>query len=141
MLKNLDNKFIGFMNRWGMTVLRLSLGIVFLWFGLLKLLGESPVLDLVQSSYDFLPFPQTFYILGAVECFIGIGLLFKTALKISLGMLWLMLAGTFISVALNPTLYFTDNILYLTTEGEFVIKNIVLIAAGLAIGGSEFRPK
>lgn len=55
-------------------------------------------------------------------------------------MLWLMLLSTFAALFLNPEMFFDGNVFVLTTEGEFVMKNIVLIASGLAIGGRELKP-
>ena len=129
------------MNRWSISVLRVSLAVVFIWFGWLKIMDASPVKDLVMASFSSLPFEFPFTWLGILEIAIGVGLLLKIALRIALLVLWLMLVGTFATVFLNPELFFQDSFLYLTTEGEFVIKNLVLLAAGLVIGGFEVKPR
>jgi uncharacterized membrane protein YkgB len=141
MFTNIDDKFIGFMNRWSISILRVALAIVFIWFGTLKVLDQSPVEELVRSSFVSLPFEFPFTWLGIMEIAIGTGLLLKVALRFTLLLLWLMLFGTFSSLILNPDLFFGDSILLLTTEGEFVIKNLVLLAAGLVIGGFEVKPR
>ena len=69
--------------------------------------------------------------MGAWEIVIGLGLLFPVALRLTLAMLWLQLAGTFLALVVLPSDCFQDNNpLLLTTTGEFVVKNIVLISAG-----------
>ncbi len=134
----IDRIIIGWMDDWGVLLLRLSLGLVFLWFGLLKLLDVSPVEEIILKSFPFLPYPWFFYFLGILEVCIGLGLLFKFFLRLTLVLLVVQLIGTFISMALKPALFFqTDHFLYLTMEGEFVIKNLVLLAAGIVIGGQR----
>jgi uncharacterized membrane protein YkgB len=75
------------------------------------------------------------------EVLVGLGLTFKWALRCALGLLCLHLAGTFLALLLAPALFFQDgNLLRLTVEGEFVVKNMVLIAAALVIAGHEIKP-
>ncbi len=128
------------MHRWAIPFLRIALGIIFLWFGALKIFGVSPVAELVAKTYYFLPTKDFLFILGIWEVSIGLGLIFKIALRVTLALLWLQMAGTLMSFFLMPTLFFNNgNILLLTAEGEFVVKNLVLIAAGLVIGGYEVK--
>ena len=136
-----DKIFIHWLRRYGVTILRIALGIVFLWFGALKIFGASPVVDLVSKTYSFLPEPAFMTVLGLWEVLIGLGLLFKICLRWTLFLLWLQMAGTIFSFALAPSTFFQHgNIFLLTTEGEFVVKNFVLIAASLVIGGFEVHP-
>lgn len=138
--KQVDEWMIGFMSTSGVRVLRISLAVVFIWFGLLKVIGRSPVADLVAhtvywvSPDFFVPF------LGGWELFVGIGLLCGVATRAVLFLFWLQLAGTFLVLVLRPEIAFQNgNPLLLTTEGEFVIKNIVLISAGIVVGGTVKR--
>ena len=119
--------------------LRVTLGVVFVWFGALKVFGVSPVTELITSTFWFLP-PEFVVVLGVWEVVVGAGLIFAVALRSILALLWLQMAGTFVSLVLNPTLFFNGNIFLLTTEGEFVIKNIVLVAASLVVGGHVVEP-
>lgn len=133
-----DQWLVGAMRRYGIPALRIALGIVFLWFGALKVWGASPVVGLIQSAYPFLPYPDFIVFLGVWEMTIGLGLIFKIALRATLALLWLQMAGTLFAPFLSPALFFAgDNPFLLTMEGEFVVKNLVLIAAGLVIGGHE----
>lgn len=140
-LKQFDQLFIETMHRWAIPVLRVSLGIVFLWFGALKVFGVSPVAELISQTYSFFPQDAFMMVLGLWEIVIGIGLIFKLALRVTLALLWLQMAGTILSPLSEPSIFFNHgNPLLLTTEGEFVIKNLVLISAGLVIGGHEVEP-
>ena len=116
------------------TYLRWALGVVYLWFGLLKFFDVSPVTQMIATTYPFLP--QDFFIplLAVWEIAIGLGLIFKTLPKLIFPLLWLQLMGTFSTFLFNPPLFFNDNNpLLLTFEGEFVMKNIVLVTASLVI--------
>ena len=137
----IDQRMVQFMQRYGITLLRLSLALVFIWFGALKLLGRSPVADLIARTVYWVS-PETFIpVLGVWELAIGIGLLFRVALRVTLFLFWLQLAGTFLVLVVRPEIAFQHgDPLLLTTEGEFVIKNLVLITAGLVIG-STVPPK
>jgi putative oxidoreductase len=132
---------LGFLRRRSIPALRLALGLVFLWFGVLKLFGASPVTELLQNTYTFLPVQPFAIALGAGEVLIGIGLMLKRAMRCTLCLLCIHLTGTFIALWLAPALFFhRGNPLWLTADGEFVIKNMVLIAAALVIGGYEVAP-
>lgn len=140
-LKKFDSLLITNLHRWAIPVLRVALGIVFFWFGALKVLGVSPVVELVESTYSFLPASEFVIILGIWEMLIGIGLLSKRCLRTTLVLLWLQMFGTFISLALAPSMFFTGNVFVLTIEGEFVVKNLVLVAASLVVGGHQIKQK
>lgn len=137
LLDRLDKKVVWFMSSYATLIIRISLGIVFVWFGLLKVIGTSPVYDLASQVVYWLP-PELFVpLLGIWEVAIGIGLLLGKALRVILSLLFIQLAGTFLVLILRPeTAFQQGNPLLLTVEGEFVVKNLVLIAAGLAVGGT-----
>lgn len=137
-LNQFDKIFILEMRRWGITLLRISLGVVFFWFGTLKLLRVSPVVSLIQQTYFFFPQAEFILILGLLEIAIGLGLIFKLWLRVTLALLWLQMAGTFFSFLLSPEIFFiNNNFLLLTLEGEFVVKNLVLVVAAVVVGGYE----
>ncbi len=140
-LNVLDKFLIVEMHKWGIPLLRISLGVVFLWFGALKLFGVSPVVDLIANTYYFFPAGEFVMILGLWEVVIGLGLIFKLSLRFTLALLWIQMAGTLFSVVLAPQTFFQgNNPLLLTLEGEFVVKNLVLIAGAIVIGGYEVKP-
>jgi uncharacterized membrane protein YkgB len=141
MLRAFDEMFIRTLSRYGVPILRISLAAVFIWFGYLKVIGQSPIAGLVESTYHFIDYPNFLLILGWVEIVIGAGLLFKLYLRVILALLWIQMLGTFASLFLNPDVFFNGSFLLLTELGEFVVKNIVLVAASLVIGGSEVKPR
>lgn len=107
---------------------------VFVWFGALKIFGVSPVADLVAKTLFFLPPKVAVTGMGIVEVVIGIGLLGAWAMRLTLSLFFAQLAGTFLTMIVRPGLVFRGgNPLVLTSDGEFIIKNLVLISAGLVI--------
>jgi putative oxidoreductase len=125
---------IAFLRTHAKSILRVALGIVFLWFGLLKIIGQSPVADLISHTYTFLPLTPFMMFLGIWEVVIGLGLITNKFMKVILPLMWLQMFGTFFSVVLTPSIFFMHgNPLLLTTEGEFVIKNLVLVAASFPL--------
>ena len=125
------------MRRYGVLALRIALGITFFWFGVLKILHVSPVADLVASTVYW--FPPQFVVpaLGVWEVLVGLGLLTGWALRLTLLFFFLQMAGTFLVLIMHPEIAFQGgNPLLLTVDGEFVVKNLVLIAAGLVVGST-----
>ena len=108
----------------------ISLAIVYIWFGALKVIGQSPVEDLVKGTYPVFPEPLFLIFLGLWEIAIGVFLLNKKTLKLGILLMWAQLGGIFLGAIISPPLYISGmNIFLLNTNGEFVVKNIVFIAA------------
>jgi uncharacterized membrane protein YkgB len=140
-VSQVDELVLALLQRWSIPVLRVALGLVFIWFGVLKALGVSPVTTLIQETYSFLPIHPFLLILGAWEMLVGIGIIVRRALRCVLILLSMHLAGTFVALWFNPQHFFVQGFpLFLTADGEFVMKNLVLMASGLVIAGYEVRP-
>lgn len=134
-LERLDRKVLSLLERVALPLLRLSLGIVFVWFGILKIAGQTPVAELVADTAYWLDPGWFVPLLGVFEVLVGIGLLLGRGLRIVLALFALQMIGTFLVLLVQPDVAFQDgNPLLLTTEGEFVVKNLVLLSAGLMIG-------
>ncbi|MFF4412014.1 hypothetical protein ACFYY8_05745 [Streptosporangium sp. NPDC001559] len=119
--------------------MRGTLGLVFLWFGVLKVANVSPVSALVADTLSFVPLPASFVVpaLGVFEVAVALALFTGRWLRPFLPVLLLHLVGTFLVLALHPGVAFKDgNPLMLTMEGEFVVKNIVLIAGTLVVAAT-----
>ena len=137
----LDELLLNILRRWSITALRLALGSIFLWFGALKIFGSSPVAVLIQETYSFMPIHVFMFVLGVWEIVIGIGIMLKRALRCVLILLCVHLLGTFTAIWFNPGIFFVQGVpLCLTVDGEFVMKNLVLITAALVIAGYEVKP-
>ena len=135
-----DRALTGFFSAYGITLLRLALGVVFIWFGALKVAGRSPVEDLVTDTLEFLPRDVALYGLGAWEIVIGLGLIIPVALRLTLLLFWAQLLGTLSALFIESDRAFQDgNPLLLTTEGEFIVKNLVLLSAGIVVGATVRR--
>lgn len=141
LMLQLDELLLTGLHRWSITALRLALGSVFLWFGALKIFATSPVTSLIQETYTFLPVSIFVLVLGVWEMLIGIGIILKRALRFVLVLLGVHLVGTFTAVLLKPGLFFVQGVPFcLTVDGEFVMKNLVLMTAALVIAGYEVKP-
>lgn len=135
-----DERAVRVMSTRGILLLRTALAIVFIWFGVLKVIGRSPVADLVAQTVWWVPSDFFVPFLGVWETAVGVGLLFGLALCIALFLFWLQMASTFSVLVLRPGIAFQGgNPLLLTTEGEFAVKNLVLIAGGLVVGSTVRR--
>jgi uncharacterized membrane protein YkgB len=125
------------MYKHGILFLRISLAIIFIWFGILKPLGMSPAEDLVKKTIYWLD-PDFFLpILGWWEVAIGLLLLYRPFVKIALILLFLQMPGTALPLILLPNICFNKIPFGLTLEGQYIIKNLVLISAAIVIGGSS----
>ncbi len=122
------------------VALRLSLGLIFVWFGALKLAGDSPVAALVSATLPWANPELVVPLLGAVEVGLGIGLLVGRAQRLLLLALATHLAGTFLTFLMAPGLTMQGgNPLLLTADGEFVLKNAVLISAAVLLACTSRR--
>ncbi|WP_316504451.1 DUF417 family protein [Nitrosopumilus sp.] len=132
-----DHQLISFVNRYGLNILRLSLATVFLWFGLLKVLNVSPVTPLAEDLIPGITTGTFVFALGIMEIGVGMSLVFKKLLKVSIAIMVTHLASTFsLLITLQETMINDSNPFLLTLEGEFIIKNLVLIAGALAVASA-----
>lgn len=115
-------------------LLRVSLGVVFVWFGALKLTGNTPVADLVAGTVPWLERDACVIGLGVVEVVLGIALVVGRQVRWVALVVAAHLCGTFLVLIVQPSLAFqTGNPLLLTMTGEFVVKNLVLLTAALVV--------
>ena len=138
----IDPIITGWMNDYGLLLLRISVGIVFLWFGVLKFFpGVSAAQDLAIRTIQLLTFnlvPETLIINGLAlwEVIIGIGLISGKFMRETLLLLFLQMIGTFTPIFLFPSEVFNYIPYGPTLEGQYIIKNIVIISAAIVLGGS-----
>lgn len=147
----IDESITNWMARYGLTLLRVSLGVVFFWFGVLKFFpGLSPATDLAARTIDVLSFGRvqadiSIPLLAAWECLIGLGLIFGVFMRATLLLLAAQMAGTLTPLVLFPSEVFTRIPYAPTMEGQYIIKNAVLISAAIVLGatvrGGGLTPK
>jgi len=137
-----ERRVVAWMAANGILLLRVSLGIVFLWFGALKFLpAYSPAEDLAGATIAKLTFglvePKTAVgLLAAWETAIGLALVLGVHLRLALALLFLQMAGTLTPLVLFPSLTFTKFPFAPTMEGQYILKNLVLISAAIVIGAT-----
>lgn len=136
-LVGMDARVIRVLRLVAVPFLRIALGVVFLWFGLLKVVGASPVEQLVATTVPWLDGDLLVPVLGVVETVVGVGLLVGRLVRTVLLLLVLQLLAVLFLLVLRPDVMFqTGNPLLLTAEGEFVVKNLVLLSAGFVVGAN-----
>jgi len=141
-IDRLDVRITSTLARVGVPVVRVALGIVFLWFGILKFFpGVSPAETLAARTIEELTFgavqPEaSLPVLAAWESAIGIGLILNRWMRGVLFLLAVQMAGTFTPLILFPSETFTVWPIVPTLEGQYIIKNIVLIGAAMVVGAT-----
>ena len=126
----------------GLTLLRLALGVVFVWFGVLKFFpGASPAEALAGRTIEALTFgaiPQgtALMILAIWESAIGIGLFVGRWMRAVLLLLFVQMLGTVTPLFLFPSETFTVFPIAPTLEGQYIIKNIVIVSAAIVLGAT-----
>jgi uncharacterized membrane protein YkgB len=116
---------------------RMSLFIVFFWFGLLKVLFISPaeglVLHLHEEILGSLIAQQDFLLmLGLLECMIGILWLFPKMTKLVFALFSIQMITTFMPLIFLPKETW-QNTFVLTLTGQYIIKNLVLVASAFTV--------
>jgi uncharacterized membrane protein YkgB len=138
----IDRRITTVLARVAVPVVRISLGVVFLWFGALKFIpGLSPAEVLAARTIDELSGgvvgpALSIPVLAAWECLIGLGLLSGRFMRVTLLLMGLQMIGTFTPLLLFPAETFTRFPYAPTLEGQYIIKNVVLIAAAMVVGAT-----
>lgn len=141
-LKALDRHITAWLGRHGVTFSRLSLGIVFLWFGALKFVpGWSPAADLASRTIQrvtigYLAPEWGLLVLAAWGTLIGLGLLTGKFLRLTLLLLAVQMVGTLLPLLLFPAETFVVFPLAPSMEGQYIIKNLVLVSAATVVGAT-----
>ncbi len=132
-----DRAITHWMAQYGLTILRIGLGVVFFWFGALKLVpGLSPAEALVRNTIYFVN-PDIFQpVLAIWEMLIGVGLLTGRYLRLTLLLLFAQMVGTALPLVVLPEVVWTVFPFGLTLEGQYIIKNMVIIGSAIVLGGT-----
>jgi uncharacterized membrane protein YphA (DoxX/SURF4 family) len=141
-LAPIDFRITHWMARRGVVLLRAALGIVFVWFGFLKFFpGLSPVQTLAIDTinvltFGLMPVGRSIILLASLECVIGLGLISGKFMRLTLLLLAFQMLG-----AASPLLIFLGEAFVAfpyapTLEGQYIIKNLVLVSAGIVIGAT-----
>lgn len=134
--ERVDKRIAYWMECHGHRYLRYSLAVVFIWFGALKPFGLSPATRLVEETVFFFP-PEYFVpVLGLWEVAIGVCLIYRPWNRAGLALMAAQMLGTFLPLVVLPGEVWVRFPFVLTLEGQYIIKNFVLIAAAIVVGGT-----
>jgi len=137
-----EARIVAWKARNGMNILRICLGIIFIWFGVLKFFpGLSSAEEIagrtiLKLTFGLIKPSFSMPALAIWECIIGIGLITKAWLRLILILLYLQMAGTFLPLIFFPHETFQHSVLVPTLLGQYIIKNFVLISGGILIGAT-----
>jgi uncharacterized membrane protein YkgB len=110
-----DLRIVRWMRRYGVIFLRISIGIIFIWFGALKLMGGSPATDLVANTVYWFDPAWFIPVLGIWEMIIGILFLIPSLTRAAIFLLVPQMLGTFLPLVLLPDVVFQHGNVFLTT--------------------------
>jgi uncharacterized membrane protein YkgB len=131
-----DVEVIHFFRRVSVPLARFGLFVIFFWFGLLKVIGLSPASGLVQQLFEttipWMQFSTFLIIFGLFEMLIGILFLIRGIERVVIPLLFLHMITTFM-----PLFFLRQEtwsgFLVPTMEGQYIIKNLALLAAAFGI--------
>ena len=142
---SVEERVHGLLVRYSVPALRVSVGAVFLAFGVLKFFpGVSPAEDLAIETIDRLSFGLVPWRIGVVgtaslECFIGVCLLVNRWMRLALWLLAVELLGVLAPLPLLPGRLFSGPHYAPTLEGQYVLKDVILVTAGMVIVAGALR--
>jgi uncharacterized membrane protein YkgB len=137
-----EKKAVEWKARNGLNILRVSLGLVFIWFGILKFFPGVSAAEVIAGktiaklTFGYIQPHISLPVLATWECIIGLGLISKRWLTLTLALLYQQMAGTFLPLFFFPHETFTSSVLIPTLLGQYIIKNIVLMSGGIVIGAT-----
>lgn len=138
-IERIDNSLISFFKRISGPMARISLFVIFFWFGLLKVIGVSFATPLVQQLFErtipFMEFSLFLILFGFFEMIIGVLFLIKGAEREVIPLLFLHMVTTFMPLVLVPSATW-GGFLVPNLEGQYIIKNLALIAVAISIAAN-----
>lgn len=136
----IEKKISDYFKPRAVNLLRYSMGVIFLWYGLLKVFDKSPVHELVWHA---LGTDNNLYVvlIGIWEVLMGVLFFFKKSLRWGLILMFLHFPGTFLPLFMKPEACFTSIPFGLTLEGQYIFKNLILISAALVLVASLHQKK
>ena len=135
-IERVDRAIAGWMERWGLLLLRVSLAVVFIWFGALKPFRISSADDLIARTVYWFDPDWFIPVLGVWEVLIGVCLLVRPLIRAALLLLFVQMPGTFLPLVLLPERCFVHVPYAPTVEGQYIVKNLVLISAAIVVGST-----
>lgn len=140
-MTDIDQKIFRAFNKYGHKAHRLSLGFIFIWYGLLKPFGAKTTTSLLAHTTYFFPPEFVLPVLGWWEVAIGICLIYTPLVKYSIILQLIRIPGTILAFFIHPEVCFVQIPFVPSPEGQYLIKDIVILFAGIAIAGTVHNEK
>jgi len=135
-LRTLDIHCIHFFKRFANPFSRVAFFVIFFWFGILKVFDLSPASPLVKALFEttmpFMPFSTFMALFGLFECMIGVLFIIPRLERVVLPLLLVHMITTGLPLILLPQVTWSG-FLIPTLEGQYIIKNLALIAAAMGV--------
>ncbi len=135
----IDLRVIAFCKQWFVPFARVALFVVFFWFGFIKLFGISPAGPLAEALTAKTVGPELFdplfKILAFIECAIGVLFLFPKTVRVTIPLLLVHMVVVCSPLVLVPELTWQQPFVP-TLEGQYIIKNLVIVAVALGIAAN-----
>ena len=139
-IEKIEHDIYSWMDKNACLLARLGLATVYGWFGALKFAGISPAAPLIEALKPWLPIPHFLFILAVWEVVIALCFLIPKWNRFGLLLMLLHMPGTLLPFLLIPDSVFTVAPYGLTLEGQYIVKNLLLVVAAMILGGSLARP-
>lgn len=137
--EHLDRRITTWMRRHGHYLERWAIGVVFVWFGMLKVLEYKSATSIIAETVYAGDPATTARLLGLWEAAIGLCLVIRPLARVAIALLVVRLPGTLLALVLKPDVCWTDVALVPTIQGQYLIKDAILFSAAIMIGGELRR--
>lgn len=137
---SLFERLVKSIERNGVLSLRISVGLIFFWFGFLKFFRDVSAAEEIASrtvswlTLGWIQSEISMPVLALLECLIGIGILTKRYMKFVIPLLYFQMVGTLLPLFIFPDETWEIVPFVPTLEGQYIIKNSILISAGIVLG-------
>lgn len=131
-----ESQYLKKFGHWGHTVERYALGLLFFWFGALKLAGETSATSIVAKSVYWWDPSWVVPALGVWEVIMGLCLLSPKTLRAALLLFAIRLPGTFFALIYHWEECFDGSLWIPTIQGQYLLKELALVGAALIIGST-----
>lgn len=140
-IEYLESTILPKLSRWGHVCERILLGIIFIWFGMLKVTGHESASSIIAKSVYWFDPQIVVPILGYWELTMGITMLFRSTVRVAILLLMIRLPGTLLALYYHFDQCFSDSIFLPTIQGQYLLKELTLVGAALVIAGTVRRKK
>jgi len=135
-VQKIDSEITKYSARLGHRAERYLIGVLFVWFGALKLLGETSATSIIAKSVYWFEAATVVPLLGGWEILMGGCLLFRFAIRFAIALFFLRLPGTFLALMYHWEECFVESIFVPTIQGQYLLKELTLVGAALVIAST-----